>query len=292
MRTPRPGACQGFSLVELLIALAIMLLVTGGAFALMVSYQRSYASNVLQSNLHAGLRSATDLLAQEVSQAGLLSFAPTTLTAAVTGGASAQTVSVGSTAGMFIGEKLLIDVGTSQETVTITGVGSSTVTAIIPRTHASGALVAAVGVFPQGILSSSTATQLRMFGDINANGTLVYVRYDCSAAAGTLSRSVTPITAATSTPAVVLVTGVTANPGGTACFRYTSTTVSGYTFITSVSLTLTARTTQVDPGTRQFVSETKTFNGLSARNVLAGLALATAGLTGQLQATPPGIPLS
>ncbi len=278
--------------MELLVAMGVMLVVSGGAFSLLIAYQKTYTSNVLQANLHSGLRSSTDLLAQEVSQAGLLSVTPTTLTTAVTGSSASQSVGVASTTGMFVGEKLLIDQGTSQETVSIAAIGSSTVSGVFTGSHSSGALVNAVGVFPQGILSSSTATQLRIFGDINADGTLVYVRYDCNANAGTLSRSVTPITAATSNPAVVLVDNVTANPGGTPCFRYTSTTVAGYTFMTSVSLTLTAQTTQIDSWTRQLVSETKSFNGLSPRNVLLGLALANAGLTSQLQPTPPGVPLS
>lgn len=274
------------------MATVVMLLVSGASLSMLTAYQKRSASTVLETNLQAGLRSAADLLAQEISQAGLLSFTPTTLTAGITGSAASQSVGVASVSGMFVGEKLQIDRGTQQEVVSITAIGTSSITGVFTQSHGAGAMVNAVGVFPQGILSSSTSTQLRLFGDINADGTMVYVRYDCSATSGTLSRSITPITASSSSPGVILVDKVIANSGGVPCFRYVSTTVGGSTFVTSVSVTLTARSAQADPQTGGAITETKSFLGLASRNVVLGVAFANAGLTSRLQPTPPGVPLS
>jgi prepilin-type N-terminal cleavage/methylation domain-containing protein len=290
MTTVHRRSDRGFSLVELMVAMGIMLVVSGGAFTLLSAYQRAYTSNVLRADLHAGLRTATQILAQEIGQAGLLSYPGTTTTAAVPAGAGV-TVTLTSTSGLFVGEKLVFDVGTAQENITLTAVGTGTITATFTKPHAAGTLVSAAGVFPQGVLSSSTATQLRLLGDVNADGTLVYVKYDCNTAGGTFSRSSTPITAAAASASVVLVDNVIANPGGTACFTYTTTTTGGYTFVTTVGVTLSAQTASRDPQTQQFVQETKLFLNLAPRNVLAGLALANAGLTQRLQPTPPGVPL-
>ena len=289
---PRGLDSGGYSLVELMVAMAVMTLISSGVFLMMSVYQRSHTSNMLRAGLHAELRNTIDLLAQEVSQAGLLNFTPTTTTAAVTGSGSSQTVNVASAAWMFVGEKLLIDEGSSQEAVATTAVGASSITGVFTKNHASGAAVSAVGVFSQGVLSTSTATQLQMVGDFNADGTLAYVRYDCSTAAGTLTRSITPLTSATMSASVVLVDNVVANPGGTACFRYTTTTVSGYTFVTGVSVTLTATSGLTDPALNAPFSETKQFFDLAPRNVILGVGFANAGATNYLQPTPPGVPLT
>jgi hypothetical protein len=116
-------------------------------------------------------------------------------------------VSLASTASIFVGEQLLIDAGLSQETVTVTAISSGTIRGVFQKNHSNGAPVNAVGVFPQGVLSSSTANQLQLIGDINGDGSLDYAQYDCDTNAGTLSRSVTPITAGAINPSQVLLQG-------------------------------------------------------------------------------------
>ena len=200
-------------------------------------------------------------------------------------------MSLASTAAIFNGEKLLVDAGLLQETVTVTSVNSTTIRGIFQKSHASGAPVNAVGVFPQGVLSSSTATQLQLIGDINGDGTLSYAQYDCDTGAGTLSRSVSPITAAAISPSQIVLQGLIANPDGAPCFRYTTATAAGYTFVTSVGMTVTVQTSQVDPQTGQFMVMTNTFDNLAPRNVLAGFDLAQSGVLTALQPTPSGVPL-
>ncbi len=284
----------GFSLLELTASMAILLVVCGAALSALGAFQKSYGSTLLRSDMHAGVRSATELLAQEIGQAGSVPATQTTLGAAVTALSTAQVVTVGSSAGMYVGEKLQIDTGATQETVTITALSYTlnTITAVFTQAHASGVLVQAIGVFPQGILSSSTGTQLQMFGDINADGTLQFVEYNCDTTAGTLTRSITPVIGSTAknTP-VVLVQNLIANPGGTSCFQYTWTTSGTYTIATSVSLTLTTQTAKPDPQTGVYATMTKSFLNLDPRNLIDGLDLANNSMTNRLQPTPSNLPL-
>ena len=286
---------KGFSLVEVLISLLVLVVVAGAVFQAMAYYQRNYGSSRLRAVLHEGMRGAGELITQEVGQAGSLDFTTHT-TAAVVAMPTAQDVALSPITSIFQGEELVVDTGSAEENVTVNTVnaGASTINATFNKAHALGALVRAYGVFPQGVLSSSTATELRIFGDINQDGNITYVKYTCDTTAGTLSRSMTVVTPGTtaSNASDVLVSNLTANPGGTACFQYTSKTAGPFTFVTSVAITLSARTSKVDPQTKQYVTMTKSFLNLAPRNVLMGLKLALSGSEIRLQPTPPGIPLT
>lgn len=296
---------RGFSLLELMVSMAVLLIVAGAVFSGLIYYQKVYASEQLKADLHASFRGPVELLTQEIGQAGSLgNFPARTLGAAVVGSGTAQTVALsiaaGSpTAGIFVGELLLVDLGHNQEMVAVTAVSATSVSGIFQSNHLIGVPVVAVGIFPQGVLSSSTATSLQMFGDINADGTLVYVQYDCNAgtpaAPGTLSRSITPITAAAKDPSQVLVANLVANPGNTPCFQFTTAANAGYTFVTSIGVTLSIQTAETDPETGQYVTLTKSFLNLAPRNIADGLAVSLSvpqtGTAVRLQPTPPGLPL-
>jgi hypothetical protein len=294
---------RGFSFVELMVAISMLFSISGGAFLLLGYFQQVSTSQALKADMHAGVRSATELLAQEIGQAGLMSFTPTSLTASVAATGS-QTATVASTSGMFVGQILQVDTGSALESVIITAVSTSTkFTGVFAQTHSSGAIVYASGVYPYGILASSSATSLQMFGDINADGTLWYVQYDCDTTVNfTLSRSATqitgfgPITPAVINADVVLVDNLIANPGATPCFKYITTTVAtptgtSYTLTTAVGLTISTETAQKDPQTQQYVTETKSFLNLAPRNIQGASSLITAGLTQFVQPTPAGLPL-
>lgn len=226
-RSRKRHASAGFSLLELLASVAIMTVVAGATIAALGYSQKSYVSTQERAYMHAGIRSAAELMAQEIGQAG----------AAVNG----------------------------------------------------------AGVYPQGILSSSSATTLTIFGDINGDGTLVQVQYVCdSATQHTLTRSVTPYSASASiSPGVVLVDNVYPNPDGTNCFRYASSvSAGGNTFIPGVAFTITVQTPYKDLQTGAYIQMTKSFLNLSPRNILAGIDMAnTTGMSGRLLATPTGLPL-
>lgn len=287
---------RGFSLIEVMVSLLVLLVVTGAAFYAMAYYQRNYGSSRLRAVMHEGVRGAVELITQEVGQAGLLDFTTRTTSAAITASQTAQSVVLDSVDSIFVGEDLIVGTSTTEETVKVTAVnaGTSTITGVFTQNHAVNTRVRGYGVFPQGILSSSSATELRIFGDINGDGNITYVKYICDTSAGTLSRSMTVVTPTTTTATAseVLVSDLTANPGGTACFQYTSRTTGPYTFVTSVGITLSARSSKVDPQTKQYVTMTKSFLNLAPRNVLMGLELALTGSEIRLQPTPPNIPLT
>jgi len=281
----------------MMISLVVLLVVTAAAFYALRYYQQSYGSTRLRAVMHEGVRGVVELMTQEVGQAGLLNLAPRRTTAAVNVSLTPQSVRLTSIDGIFVGESLIVDLGSNEETVTVTAVDPSTsaVSAVFKVAHAANSMVRGTGVFPQGVLSSSTASELRLFGDINNDGTVVYLKYTCDVNAGTLTRSVTTLTPTVTTANApeVLLDNVVPNPNSTPCFQYSSDVTAGpFTFRTQVGITLSVRTSEVDPQTGQYVIMTKTFLNLSPRNVLNGLAMARAGLTARLHNTPPNLPLS
>jgi len=292
---------DGFSLVELLVSLTVLLIIAGAALSALSYSQKLFSSQQSKGDMHAGLRGTFEHMTQELGKAGALNFATQTLTPAINASSSVQNVPISSSANMFVGEQLTVDTGSAQEIVQLTAIPDSThINAIFNQHHSAGAPAFAQGVFPQGVLSSSTATSLQLVGDVNADGALDYVQYDCDTSAGTLTRSITTLAPGVTTrnTSQTLLTNLIANPGGTPCFQYgtaVAVTVGSttYTFIPSVALSLTVQTSKRDPQTGAFVTMTKSFSNLSSRNVLAGLTMAQASppVTNRLQATPPGLPL-
>ena len=306
-----PSTCAGFSLLELMVSMVILSLIMGGFISALSTSEQSYARTELGSDMYENVRSVAELLAQEIGQAGLVSLPTTTITAAVTIGATIATVS--QTASMYVGEQLLVDAGSAnEELVTLNAVTSTTFTTTtataFTHVHAIGAPVTVLGAYPSGIVpvgatDGSTSVNepgksiLNMYGDINGDGSLVYIRYTCDTTAtpGTLTRSVTTITPGVNTisTAQTLLSTLIPNPGGTPCFQYTSYPVGtpSNTYVTNVGLTISVRSLTPDPQTQAYLTMTKSFLDLSPRNVLAGFELGNAGLTTRLQAQPPNVSL-
>lgn len=241
-------------MLETLASVAILMIVMGAILSVISFYQKTYGTTQLKSDMYENVRGTSELLAQEIGQGGLVSLpSPSpTLSAGVIGSSSVQTVGVSSATSMYVGEKLLIDAGASAELVTLTAVDTTLnqITAIFNNPHGNGAPLNVLGVFADGVMTSSTATQLRLFGDINADGSLVYIHYDCNPVAGTITRSVTtltPTTSASSTPDTLLNTLVP-NPSSAPCFQYTTQTSSAGQTIgtgTGSQATFTGTPTQV-----------------------------------------------
>jgi Tfp pilus assembly protein PilW len=301
---PCRATCRGFSLVELLTSCAILMVIVGGIISVVSSNELISARTEQQSDMYENVRGAAELMEQEIGQAGLVSLPSSTLSAAVTSSGTAQSASVSSTTSMFVGEKVLVDAGTKEELVALTAVTSTSISGIFTISHASGASIAALGVYPNGVVVPGTtdgstsvaepgSSVLNMFGDINSDGSLVYIRYTCntSTTPGTLTRSVTTITPGVNTigTAQTLLSTLVPNPSGAACFQYTTTTVSGQSFVTNVAVTLSARTLNLDPQTNQYLTMTKSFLDMSPRNINAAFELANASISNRLQATPPNV---
>jgi prepilin-type N-terminal cleavage/methylation domain-containing protein len=306
----------GFSLLELMVAMAIMLLISGAAVTALLKLSTTQSTIWNRTQMHSGIRGATEVLQQEVGQAGRIALPNVvTLTSPAALGATALTVS--STTGMFNGEKLTLGTGTSQETVTVSADPSSATSVAVSTTtsaHASGDTVSALGGFSAGIVppaaspwsyaNGSTEAVLKLFGDVNGDGSMVYVEYSISPACictntctpttttGNLYRNSMAWDASSKTPATasqILLGNVTANPNNSACFTYQPSSVSGDTYVTDVAVTLTVQTQLIDPVTKRAQTETKALLNVSPRNVFNTWVLANYGYSNRVQPIPPKV---
>jgi len=283
---------DGFSLIESLVSMVVMLFLMGAVFHVLGKYQRSYQNEQVTTDMRQGARGALELLSQEVGQAGYLGSTPTprALSASVTGSSTdPQTVALSSTANLFPGEKLLVDTGAASEVVAVTSVSGNSVSGIFRKNHnTQNVPVNTSGVFAQGVLlppapGQPTPNQLQIFGDINGDGILQYVEYTYDPAAGTLSRSITPYPDTVPGPARVLLRNLQPNPGGTDFFQYYPKTDNfGKTYRTEVTVTATTQTESPDPETKQYRTMTSSLV-LTARNVLSARDLANNRLTDRIQ---------
>jgi type II secretory pathway pseudopilin PulG len=294
----------GFSLLETMVSLAVLLAVGGIVMSGMTQLIKTQGSIANRTEMHSSVRSATELLQQEIGQAGRIALgvptANVSLASAVTAGsgatatASAFTLTATpnpSTVPLVIypGEVLTVDVGPNQEAVTVaTGTGSSG-TAIFQVPHAAGAPVSVLGAFSTGIVppaaspasytNGSTATVLKLYGDINGDGNMVYVEYTCTqgttTAPGFLYRNQMPITQV-GKPAkdntMILLNNVLPNPNDASgnpvpCFAYQVQPLGTTYCVTDVAVTLTVQTQNKDQQTGVFQPETKALLNVAPRNV-------------------------
>jgi type II secretory pathway pseudopilin PulG len=294
----------GFSLLETMVSLAVLLAVGGIVMSGMTQLIKTQGSVANRTEMHSSVRSATELLQQEIGQAGRIALGVPTAnvslaSAVIVGSGATPTASAftltatpnPSTVPLLVypGEVLTVDVGPNQEAVPLaTGSGSSG-TAIFQVPHAAGAPVSVLGAFSTGIVppaaapasytNGSTATVLKLYGDINGDGNMVYVEYTCTqgttAAPGFLYRNQMPITQV-GKPAkdntMILLNNVLTNPNDASgnpvpCFAYQVQTLGGGTCVTDVAVTLTVQTQNKDQQTGQFQPETKALLNVAPRNV-------------------------
>lgn len=289
---PKP-ASAGFSLLEMMLSMVILLGVTGVVMSGLLQTTKTETTVQNRTEMHASVRSATELMQQEIGQAGRVSMPPVAniqMTTAVTAGSATPTLTTGATAGMFVGEYIVVDAGINQETVQVTAIGSNTITAVFGLNHAANVPVTVQGGFGTGIVPDTTVasmtngsdgTHLKLYGDINGDGNMVYVEYICDYAnSGNLYRSVSPFSAATIVAKQVLLPNLasTGNPNGTPCFVYQEKPVGcagAACFVTDVAVTLTVQTQQPDAFTGLYQKETKALLNVSPRNVFDAYDLST-----------------
>ena len=308
---------RGFSLIETMVAMALLLVVSAGMMEAMLRLSRVENSVYNRSAMHDGVRSATELLQQEVGQAGSITLpAPVTLTQAVVAGPN--TVTVSSVSNMFVNEFLVIDAGLAEETVQVAAVGTSppSITATFLQAHPSGAPVAVRGGFATGIVpcvnqaacpgsavgaatfaNGSTGYVLKLYGDINDDGRMVYVEYTCDINAGILYRNVidnavTPGAAPAKPapgPTQILLDNLTdPDTGRVPCFVYQQQTVLPNTFVTNVAISLTTRA-QFRDRSAGIQKETKSLLNVAPRNVFNSWLLASMATSNRVHSMPPSI---
>ena len=302
---------NGFTLLETMVSLAVLLGVSAIVMSGMVQMMKTQSAVGNRTEMHASVRSATELLQQEIGQAGKISLGPPNVSVTMAPVLSGSqniifTPSTGVT--VYPGEYLTVDLGNSQEVVAVTGTSASP-SATFVKAHPSALTpVAALGAFATGVVppdaasvtagcanatlptggtypgfpNGSTCTNLKLYGDVNGDGNLVYIEYTCSqgtqANPGFLYRNQMLITAA-SKPAndntMILLGNVLANPNDAnnnpvPCFNYQVRQIGNLPnyCVTNVALTLTVQTQNKDQQTQQFQPETKALLNVGPRNVI------------------------
>lgn len=314
-----PGEEAGSTLIETMVSLTLMLIVSAGVMEGIVRLSHVQSLVFGRSAMHDGVRSATELLQQEVGQAGSVALpAGTQLTGAVTV-VGIATAGVSSTTGMFVGENLVVDVGDSEETVEVTAISPGTpgsFTANFAMTHLASVPVSVRGGFATGIVpcalasacpgssvgtavyaNGSTGYLLKLYGDINDNGEMVYVEYTCDIDAGMLYRNEIEnavVTGSTPTkslpgPTQILLDNLT-DPlsGRVPCFTYQQKTVGAQSYVVNVAISLTTRTQTADRAAG-IQRETKSLLNVAPRNVFDAWLLASMGSNKRIQPIPPSI---
>jgi Tfp pilus assembly protein PilE len=308
--TPSP-ACRneaGFTLIELLISVGILMTISAFMMQATIDMSSLKAKQANVSEMHAAIRNATALLKQEVGQAGRLAFpAPVTVAAAIPIGDNWVVVAP-SAASMFVGAKLEIvganASGDVEEIVTATEVdaANSRIRAVFTVNYLAGARIMPAGSFAEGIVpttrtNGSSASKLKIVGDINGDGTIVYVEYTCDWTTGRLYRNMMPYNAA-SKPALaveqILVDNLLPNPpdpGGTIrpCFSYEQRTISGNTFVINVAIMTTVRTDQIDKNTGDFERVTKALLNVAPRNVFNVWQVASLNYRDRIEPLPASV---
>ncbi len=242
----------GFSLPELLISVTMLLIISSAvtsALLQMTSSQRTIWNRTAAPRW----RSERDRAAAAGGRTGRQDFAAWRRDFAAAVPIGAQTVGVrvngavpATMTGFFVGEQLVVDVGgptpcvviqPCAETVTVTAVNvaGKQITATFAYPHNANTSVQALGGFGTGIVpplaagfaNGSLPSVLKLYGDVNSDGQMVYVEYTCDPApggTGNLYRNVMPYDQAPPKLAPnagqVLLSSIQTNPGGVACFTY------------------------------------------------------------------------
>jgi type II secretory pathway pseudopilin PulG len=333
--TTRLRSEAGFSLAEMIVATGLLLVISSIVTSALLQMTNQQQTIWNRTEMHSGVRGATELLQQEVGQAGRVTLPGGTGAVALTlpivtapGTLCSPGVpvpaTVASTTGMFNGEWLTTMDGDATETVAIVQVTSATTfTACFTNSHvAATTRFRAFGGFASGIVApslpnGSTANRLKLYGDINGDGTMVYVEYYCDngdpGTDGTfnLYRNVVQPFVAFGTPAavkpredgsMVLLGNVHRNPvdaGGLArpCFEYQEpvpASVPG--MVLDVAVTLTVWSQTKEKTTLDYQTETKALLNVSPRNVFFTWEFAGLGYMNRVQPTPaviaPLLPLA
>ena len=327
---------SGFSMIELLVATCIFLVITSIVASALKQITQSQTTIWNRTQVHSGVRGATELMQQEVGQAGRVATPVTVQTTQAILGAGTgncdpknpgsfgpfpgsppapaipvtSVIGLWATNGALPASYVLVTTmdGDNRETTPVWKVDNTvnppTITACFNNNHAAGTTLMALGGFnngivpPNGVANGSTGTVLKMFGDVNGDGNMVYVEYTCDPGnAHKLYRNVMAYDATVKPPlsdALVLLSNIQPNPGGTPCFTYQTDgsnppiVVQGQpvVFVLDVAITLTVQTQQKDPVTGQYQTETKALLNVSPRNVFNAWQLANAGFTDHIQSTP------
>ncbi len=196
-RARRPRA-RGFSIVELMISIAILTVLMGAMMTFMGMLQQRYTQQQRSAGMGQTGKTAMELLSIDVGQAGFFTGRTATASAPVaTIGTATPVVLDGGTFanGIYQGSVLVADVGRDSEAVRVVSVdhGTNTVQAVFKMTHLTAPVMFRLSEVPysSGILppvtdsggtfavatTGSNANTLKVMGDFRGDRTLRYVEY-------------------------------------------------------------------------------------------------------------------
>src|SRR5258708_1405006 len=166
-QAPRGRQC-GFSMLEMMVTLVIFLGVAGIVMTAMMQMTNTQGSVANRTAMHSSVRSATELLQQEIGQAGKIALptsangGPTKMVTAIT---TAQitdplvgysgAVVLDKAGGVYTGMLLVVDSGDQEETVAVTNLiaATKTFTGTFFLTHALGNVpVRVAGAYASAII--------------------------------------------------------------------------------------------------------------------------------------------
>ena len=304
----RPPRDAGFSLIEVMISTLIFSVISGVVIGGLLSMNNINIVVGNRTEMHSGVRNATELLQQEVGQAGRAVLPQEVeLAANVAVGATTMILAASDpgaldpTDGMWVGMYLTVGIDENRETVEITTIDSATQVTLAEEfiyAHTAASPVSVSGGFAEGIIpttrvNGSTGTVLKMLGDVQSNGSMVYVEYTCDTANNKLYRNVMawdedekPVVP----ESMVLLDNLMPNPDGTDCFTYQEQPIAGATCVVGVAITLTVRTQEKDLNTGDYQTETKALLNVAPRNVFNVWQIASlGGLEFRVQPLPPSV---
>jgi prepilin-type N-terminal cleavage/methylation domain-containing protein len=216
----------GFSLIEMVVSVAVIVLLMSAVFPFLFQSQKRYQGNLVISEANQSARAALEVMTQEVGQAG---FNPNftankTSSVVVTPASGAQCITLSNITQINPGDWLSVGTGPTNELVQVLSTSNTSGTPCGSSNQIQGVFLMAhdgsTTPFPiisykmpygTGILrtaGTSTDQTLEFYGDINQDGVIRYVVYSLSPVSpaasvsinGTtytlysLYRSVTPVT--------------------------------------------------------------------------------------------------
>ncbi len=201
---------RGFTMIELMISVGVLLAVLGPVMAMFSQLEHSYSGTQQGMAVQVQAQSALSLIANEIELAGSNATTDTVLSTDVGPCSQGCEVNVASGAGLNVGDQVQVDTGSKQELVTVTNTGITSgqawFSAVLKNGHTKGATVVYPGYpYQDGVYAVSGSytgtcpanaecgSELQIFGNLQGDGTINFAEYKYNAASQTLTRSITPV---------------------------------------------------------------------------------------------------
>jgi prepilin-type N-terminal cleavage/methylation domain-containing protein len=196
----RLAGAAGFSLLELLVSVALITVLMGAVFAFMYQCQKRFQSNAVVAEANQTARAALEVMTQEIGQAGYNpQFYPNkTASSYITAAATSQCVTLNDISMINPGDYLQVDTGPNEEIVQVTGTATNgtcssanQIQAVFEMNHTPSGSPAVVPFlsykfpYPAGIILGTAGVNsddrtLLFYGDVNNDGVIRYVKYSLS----------------------------------------------------------------------------------------------------------------